>query len=317
MKRVKTLSSLREGGVIVCMGNFDGVHCGHQKLLKQAQEYKEEDSVLVLFTFDPHPQVYFKKDDFFLIDETRGDIKNKWAEKYGFDVIHSYPFNSETEKLSASQFLNYIFESKNWIKKRLCVGENFSCGYKREGDQAFLKRFCKAHHIVLDICRMDKDSKGEVISSSRVRAMLKKGNCVEVTSLLGRYYSVRGCVQRGEERGRKLGYRTANMVFEKGLPLPHGVYAGYASCRGKVYDVVMNWGQCPTFSKKEETLEVHFLHQNMDLYDQEMTIFFIDFVRKERCFATEKGLKEQIRKDCQKSRYILNKERKREADCSI
>ncbi len=294
----------------VTIGNFDGVHLGHRQIFDLTMEKaRARGGCSVAYTFRPHPQVALRPG-------SRLPLLNTYEEKAeligqaGMDVLIEEPFSREFSSISPEHFFNEMLLHR-MSAEEIVVGYDFAFCKGREGHLERLEVLCKRSGVVLTIVPPHKID-NEIVSSSRIRAHLLAGEIEAGNRLLGREFSYRGVVVRGEGRGRTLGFPTANLKLEDKLALPNGVYATRASVEGVDYPAVTNIGVRPTFQSEEEAarllpalIEVHLLDQTIDLYGRTLEARFLRRLREERKFAGFEALKAQIALDAQSAREIL------------
>lgn len=292
--------------VVVTIGNFDGVHLGHRRILETARAAASaRQGTLVAMTFRPHPRAA-------LNPGAPPSLLTEYDEKIALlgalgsaapDIVIEEPFSREFSSLGAEAFF------KNLLVHRLSaqavvVGYDFAFGKERAGDQATLKKLCEDAGVELIVVPPYR-FESEVVSSSRIRQHLLAGECEAAARLLGRPFAYRGLVERGEGRGRKIGFPTANVSFAK-LALPYGVYATRACWDGHALPSVTNVGVRPTFHDGASPLvETHVLDFQDDLYGRVFEIQFIRRIREERRFAGIDALRAQIALDIEAARQIL------------
>jgi riboflavin kinase/FMN adenylyltransferase len=304
--------------VVITIGNFDGIHRGHQHLLHELQVMADELACSpVMVTFSPHTLLVVRPDvDLQCLTtlEEKLALANRYSGISDSIVIH---FTPQVVALSAEAFMDEL--RSHFSIRGLVVGEDFSLGRNRMGNIHFLKAYGEQHHILVRSIPLTEDTQ-ERISSTRIRALVREGAIQEANVLLGHPLLSLGEVVHGDERGRLLGFPTANMrpPLHKLLPA-NGVYAvrvrivngptGDASASSFVYTDtsigVANIGIRPTFNGKERLLEVHLLDTSLDLYGSTLAVEFLDFLRSEQRFPGIEALKEQIAADVHKARQIL------------
>ncbi len=305
--------------VVLTIGNFDGIHRGHQRLMHELRETAAMlNSKPVLVTFVPHTLLVVRPEiDLQLL--TTLEEKLALTQQYGgIDdniVIH---FTPAVMAMGADDFLDSL--RARFSIRGLVVGENFSLGHNRMGDVSFLKAYGQGHDIVVSPIGLEADEH-ERISSTRIRRLIGAGEISEANELLGHPHTMSGPVVHGDHRGRLLGFPTANLI-----PPPHklipanGVYAvtvtvpfapsvpsGDSTASSRVYNGVANIGIRPTFNGKERIVEAHLLDTELDLYDKRITIDFIARLRDEQRFAGIDALKAQIATDAQEARQLLRR----------
>lgn len=280
----------------ITLGKFDGIHKGHQKLMKKILEKKVQGLKSVVFTFGQMPgTIFFGKGRTIL---TRVERRNH-LELMGIDYMVECPFVPELIRMEPERFIEEILV-KRLHAKYIVVGPDFRYGHERKGDCQLLKKLSKVYGYEVEVlekeCLNDK-----VISSTYVRHMLENGEMNTVRELLGYPYYVSGTVVHGNAIGRTLGIPTINLIpnEEKKLP-PNGVYLTKTSFDGKSYFGITNIGVKPTISGEEvKGVETHLFDFEGDLYDREMRVEFYAFERQEKRFGSLDELKEQISVDIQ------------------
>lgn len=311
MKRFTGVREVAEGfnNPIVTIGNFDGVHKGHQEILRRAQE--ERDALgggdLIVFTFQPHPHVVLRP-------EARVELLTHYSERADrlgesqVTALVEEPFSRNLSTRSPEQFFNE-FLVRGLGAKVIVVGYDFAFGKEREGSLDRLKALCEQAGVKLVIVP-PFEVNGEVVSSTRIREYLKQGRVRDAERLLGYAFFYKGVVQKGDGRGHQLGFPTANLKLETKLTLPYGVYATRALVKGRVFDSITNVGVRPTFHTEEEApvlIETHLFDVDLDLYGEALQVEFVDRVREERKFPSLEALKAQIIDDITTARQQLKK----------
>ncbi|MBI2712033.1 MAG: bifunctional riboflavin kinase/FAD synthetase [Bdellovibrio sp.] len=292
---------------VVTIGNFDGFHLGHQKIVQLAiQEARLRGGQAIAFTFRPHPQVILRPQGEFQLLSTY-DEKAALLSDFGVDVVIEEPFNREFSETSSNTFFNEILLKRIGVEA-IVVGYDFAFGKGRTGHLESLKQFCDQAGVSLQVVPPHQVD-GEVVSSSRIREHLKNGNLPAARGLLGRNFSYQGTVIRGEGRGRKLGFPTANLEIESKLALPLGVYVTEVWVGNSKYRAVTNVGVRPTFHSSwvgsVPLVEAHLLGVSLDLYGQRVQIHFIEKLRDEKKFSTPDALKLQISEDAKIADQVL------------
>jgi riboflavin kinase/FMN adenylyltransferase len=304
--------------IAITIGNFDGIHRGHLHLMAElralAQALYCQPAML---TFSPHTLMVVRP-DLHIYYLTTLDEKQALVKQYG-KIVHTIviDFTPEVAAMSAAEFMDTLRQHFNL--KGLVVGENFSLGHNRMGNLALLERYGQEHDIVVRAIPLAEHGETR-ISSTRIRSLVSEGAVEEAAQLLGHPLILRAAVVHGDERGRLLGFPTANLRPDPHRLLPaNGVYAVRAQVHDvrengeerdknstlNVYNGVANIGLRPTFNGKERLVEVHFLDVNLDLYGKELTVEFIARLRSEQRFSSIEALKTQIVADARQARQLL------------
>ena len=296
-------------GAVVAIGNFDGVHRGHQAVIDKAGRLAREfESSLGVLTFEPHPRRFFRPDDPpFQLTSFR--LKLRLLETLGVANVFVLPFNLALSELSAEDFVRQILVEDLRLRHVL-VGDNFYFGHKRGGDTALLERLGRSHGFGVTILRRIEGTTGEAYSSTGIRDYLTAGNPTRAALLLGRYWEIEGRVQSGAKRGRELGFPTANIALGEVLEPAYGVYAVRAGVdRGGQtvwHPGVANLGIRPMVEGDEPLLEVHLFDFDADLYGQHMRVAFVDYLRPEMTFDDMEAMRAQMVEDSRRARVILD-----------
>ena len=293
--------------VAVALGNFDGVHIGHQHIIEQlVNEARRKNGTSVVFTFNPHPLKVLNQSHCPQL-LTGLDDKERIISKYHVDYLLLYPFNRNTAQMSPDDFVKEIL-IKGLGAKHVFVGFNFTFGRKAQGTAEMLKEICVDYGCEVTIfppVMMD----GVCVSSTRVRECLTNGCIKEGNKLLGSLYQINGTVVHGDKIGRDMGFPTANLSFSSEIVVPaNGVYAVKVLTKEGMFDGVANIGCRPTIgSNLPRTIEIHILEHTLSIYNQRIKVFFIDRLRDEIKFSGKEQLAHQIQNDVEKAKSILNK----------
>jgi len=284
-------------GSIILIGNFDGVHLGHQKLFTLAQKYKKKYSLKVgVLTFEPMPKMYFNKyiKNFRLSNQKQ---KINLLNKLNVDFIITKKFNKLFSKTKSVNFIENIL-TKKLKAKFIFVSNNFRFGNKREGDVKQLIKFEKKCNYKI-IKPKPLFIKNKIVSSSLIRDFLQRGKLKEVNKLLNRKWSIEGKVQKGKQLGKKIGFPTANIDIKDYILACPGVYAVRVKMlnSSNIIKGIANLGYRPTFNGKKILLEVHLFNFSGNLYDKNLTVEFLKFIRKEKKFKNVNQLRKQIKID--------------------
>jgi len=288
---------------VLTIGAFDGLHLGHQELLKRlVHRAKQTYRLSGVVTFDPHPRaVLSPANNAFCLTTTEDKIAI--LHQWGLDLLAVLPFTQELALTSARDFVQMLTHDLRMTE--LWVGWDFALGRGREGDVRTLKKLGKdlgyAVHEIAPV--QDGDV---VVSSTQIRNLISAGRVREAAEMLGRSHWLRGHVVRGTGRGQELGFPTANLEPEHNcLVPPIGVYAAYATVGSDRYLAAVNIGVRPTFGGQERNVEVHLLEFQGDLYDQHLGVQFVERLRDEQRFPNEQALRMQIARDIARAREVL------------
>lgn len=303
----KQVSDLAAAGndspTYLAIGIFDGVHRGHQKLLRAVVEAaKEDDARPAALTFYPHPRevILGQQQPFYLT--TLEDRLALMAE-LGLELVVTLPFDESTRRTPAAEFVDGLCRHLNLAQ---LWGGSFGLGHNREGDLPFLQRMGEKRGFSVQPFEGIVQWQGEPVSSSRVRHGLREGDMALVTACLGRHYNVSGVVVPGDGRGRQLGIPTANLDFWPKLLLPAtGVYAAYANLDGRRMPAATNIGYRPTVDGRSLNVEAHLMDFEGDLYGREIQLEIVARVRDERKFPNLQALVAQIRQDIDEVSKLL------------
>ena len=282
---------------IILIGNFDGLHLGHQKLFHLAKRYKKNFSLKVgVLTFEPMPKMYFNKviKNFRISNQKQ---KINLLNKFDVDFVIIKKFDKKFSKIKSTDFIKKIlFEKIN--ARFIFVSNNFRFGNKREGDVRQLIEYEHQYNYKI-IKPKPLLIKKKVISSTLIRNYLQKGELNKVNKLLNREWSIQGKVQKGRQLGKKIGFPTANIDIKDYVLSCPGVYVVRARMAksSKYLKGIANLGYRPTFSGKKILLEVHLFNFSGNLYNKYLTVEFVKFIRKEKKFKNIDQLKKQIKAD--------------------
>ena len=284
-------------GAIILIGNFDGVHLGHQKLFKFAKSYKKKYNLKIgVINFNPMPKMFFNKSlkNFRL---SNIDQKLNLLNNLGVDFIITKKFDKIFSKTKSINFIKNILSNK--LKARfIFVSNNFRFGNKREGDVKFLiQNEEKYNYQVIKPKPLLVNKK--IVSSSLIRSYLEKGFLEKANKLLNKKWSIEGVVQKGRQVGKKVGFPTCNIDIKDYILAKPGVYAVRVSRKNnfKTLKGIANLGYRPTFNQKKILLEVHLFNFSGNLYDKHLSVEFLKFIRKEKKFKNINKLRSQIKLD--------------------
>jgi riboflavin kinase/FMN adenylyltransferase len=305
MKLLRSIQSIAEfeKGVVATIGNFDGVHLGHQNLIKTLKEKANKMHIpLVVVLFEPQPREYFHLDN---APARLSSLREKLdiLKTFGVDFVYCIRFNKTLAQTTAADFArHYLFATLNTIY--LLVGEDFCFGTNREGNAAMLKSMSTQYSCQVETYS-DYLIEHEKVSSTRIRSALQQGNLQQAAQFLGRNYSLCGRVIRGAGRGRCWGIPTANVNLRR-LPLPlTGVYVVQVHFAKREVWGVANIGKRPTVDGTKSVLEVHLLDFNDSIYGNILKVFFLHKLRNEVKFTSVDALISQIHQDIAAARAFL------------
>jgi len=292
---------------VITIGNFDGVHIGHQALFHEVVERAHAiDGTSIAMTFDPHPvRVLMKNSSPPLI--TLQEQKAELIERSGMEVLICIPFTRQFASLSAEDFIKKLLIDKIGMKV-IVVGKDYAFGKNREGNLAVLQLFGSqlGYDVVVADWIKATQNFPDRISSTKIRELVMAGDIVSANKMLGRNYQIRGQVVKGRDRGGKLlGIPTANINLQDELCPKTGIYAVTVEYGQRLYKGVANIGYSPTFNDNEFTVEVHLLDFAENIYGKKIRVNFIERIRDEKKFADISELKNQINQDMKTADKIL------------
>jgi len=287
----------------VTIGTFDGIHRGHQALLKMLiAGARAAGAASVLVTFEPHPRCVLDPDHCPL-NLTTLDEKTWLLDQLGLDHVVVIPFTPQLAALSAATFMERVLRGVEI--RHIVVGENHRFGHGQRGDSAFLRRLGGRLGFTVDVVPTLRRGR-DPISSSRIRRLVLLGQVRAAAQLLGRDYFIRSTVEHGAKRGRQLGFPTANLrIAPNKLIPPNAIYASRVDIDGQIYGGATSIGFRPTFGGNTLTVEVFVLDFEGDLYDKLITVWFVQRLRAEKRFATVPALQQQMARDVENARRIL------------
>jgi riboflavin kinase / FMN adenylyltransferase len=296
MKIVTSPEQLSLKDTIICIGNFDGVHVGHQMLLEHMQTLAQtHHKPSLVITFFPPSKVFFQGGDFLSSEVEKVELLRTYAP----DAVVMIPFNETYTRTPKEDFLAQLMQLE---PHTIIVGEDFRFGYKRQGTLNDLSYLPER----LEVFGM-KRVQGEEVKSTLIRQLLSEGNVEGVKPFLGRSYSAQGVVIQGDKRGRAIGFPTANIQTAKGKALPLGVFAvNVDTVRGK-FKGMANVGPRPSFPSEPPSLEVYLFDFEGDLYEQTLTVHFEAFIRAQKKFSGLEELKAQLESDKRAAKQLLSR----------
>ncbi len=289
----------------VTLGNFDGIHLGHRKLINMVKEYAKKENILsIVCSFLPHPKILFKEENFSLI--LTPEEKKERIKKMDVDMYIDFPFTKEFSNISPEQFVEE-FLIKNLKCKVIIVGQNYKFGIDKKGTPKLLEQLGKKHNVeVITIPSVVVDN--EVVSSTHIRDLLLNMELKKANSLLYEPYSIIGKVVEGKKLGRVLGFPTINILAEPIKLFPvNGVYATRTIHNNITYNSITNIGYNPTVSSKTKIIETNILDFSQFVYGEKVEVQFLEFFRHEIKFNSIEELKKQIESDTKRAKdYFKN-----------
>ncbi|MDC3107590.1 bifunctional riboflavin kinase/FAD synthetase [Paracoccaceae bacterium] len=295
-------------GYSVAIGNFDGMHLGHQSVIDIARKTRDISSVGVV-TFEPHPRQYFQKNQpiFRLM---KSETRKRFLKSFEVDALFELPFNYSLANLSPKDFIETVLLEKLNVKN-IVVGPDFRFGKNREGSVNLLKSYRKKKKLGLHIANPFM-IEGKVVSSSEIRKKLAEGSVIEVTKMLSRYYEIDGLVEKGFQRGRNLGFPTINIGLKNTIVPKHGVYAVFIKIlshnKKRFLKGAASIGSRPTYGDYEPNIEVFIFDFDENLYGEHVSVSLVKFIRPELKFNSEIELISQMKADCKTIEDLLGNE---------
>ena len=280
----------------VALGNFDGVHKGHQEVIKNTITLAaNHNGISAAMVFEPHPaKVINPKSNIVLLSDI--NMKAKIFESLGIEVLVVENFDEYFASISPDDFIKKYLKEKLKVKG-IVTGFDYTFGKKAEGTTEHLKKWGEQNDVIVLICPPVK-AQGKVVSSSAIRKLITAGKVEEASYLLNYYFYRQGKVVSGDGRGKKLGYPTANIQLSPEIILPaEGVYYTIIEREGQLFAGATNVGKRPTFTSNNLTVETNILDFDENIYGEELTVYFIQRIREEKAFNTTEELKEQMSED--------------------
>jgi riboflavin kinase / FMN adenylyltransferase len=291
---------------VVALGNFDGVHVGHQAVLRRAvEEGRRRGSKVVAATFDPHPRAVLAPGNQPKLLTTL-ELRREALLHCGLDEVREIRFDEELSRKSPEEFVRDVLVGEIGAEV-VVVGENFRFGHKAAGNVGDLGRLMRRSGGEAYAVRVRSADGKSAISSTHIRALIAEGEVEEAAKLLGRSYVLRGEVVVGDRRGKTLGFPTANVLPDPDVVVPaRGVYAGFVRVGEEIYAACTNVGVAPTFERGEGRVEAYLLDFEGDLYGCVVDVSFVHRIRPEKRFSGAEELKVQIAQDVEEARRITN-----------
>jgi riboflavin kinase/FMN adenylyltransferase len=309
MEIIRELDSFKttDAPVYLALGNFDGVHKGHQQLInKLVEKARLNEGTAAAFIFEPHPiQVLNPAQAPDLINTAA--IKAQLLQQLGIDVLIYHSFTPQIAQCSPRQFVEEYLLARLGVQE-VFIGFNYSFGYKGAGTPELLEAYGTEYGFAVNIIA-PVEVEGVTVSSTFIRKMLSEGNIAKARTLLGYYPILEGIIIKEEGRGAAIGFPTANLRVEKGIQMPaQGVYAAFASLDGEIHKAVVNIGTKPTFHEEYPlSVEAHIIDFNKNIYGQTLRLYLVKNIRKERKFSGIDELVKQIAQDKAEAYQILLK----------
>jgi riboflavin kinase / FMN adenylyltransferase len=291
---------------VVALGNFDGVHLGHQAVLRRAvEEGRKRGSKVVAATFDPHPRAVLEPGEQPRLLTTL-ELRREALLRYGADEVKVIPFDETLSRKSPGEFVRDVLVGEIGAEV-VVVGENFRFGHRAAGDVGDLGRLMRSYGGEACAVPVRSENGKASISSTHIRQLVAGGEMEEAAKLLGRPYVLRGDVVVGDRRGRSIGFPTANVVPDAAAVIPgRGVYAGFVRVGDDLYAAAINVGLAPTFEGRDSRVEAHLLDFQGDLYERVLDVCFVRRIRPEKKFSGVEELRAQISRDVEEVRRITN-----------
>jgi len=290
---------------VLTIGSFDGVHRGHAALIDTVVRHAQaRNAASVVVTLNPHPRLVLNPASTLELLSTLDERLGLLAQ-HGMDYVVVFPFSTEQAKLRAREFVGLLIKHLNMVE--LVCGPNFAVGYKREGTIPVLQELGAELGFQVTVVEPEATDAG-MISSTRVRELVARGDVAQAAQLLGHYPLLRGSVVHGDHRGRELGYPTANLdVAERKLIPANGIYAVRVRLGDEWYDGAASIGVRPTFGGGRRLVEIYLLDFSRWIYGEELDVYFVERLRDELKFDSVHALLEQMAQDVVKTREILSR----------
>jgi riboflavin kinase/FMN adenylyltransferase len=291
---------------VITVGSFDGIHLGHQRILRQLVESAQAQRLRsVVVTFKPHPRLVVEDDRGPIGLLTPTDEKVRILQEWPIDLLCILRFDKTASELSPRDFIQVVLKGRMGLK-RIVIGYDHAFGKNRGGDRESLIAFSRELDFQMDVLN-PVEVGGTIVSSSKVRALLGRGDVARASELLGRRYVLQGTVVRGQARGKRLRFPTANLKVSDAVKLvpANGVYCAIARWKDELFPAAVSIGINPTFPGTPYTVEAHLIGFDGELYGEVLEIEFVRWLRKEQKFGSESELAEQIAKDVQQTLAVV------------
>ncbi len=291
--------------LVIALGNFDGVHLAHQRLIKLAiEKAKKKQGQAYVYTFEPHPVKVLSKVAAPLMIHTL-EQKSELIEKLGVDGVIFERFDKNLARMTAKEWFDKI-AIQRLKAATIITGYDFTFGYQRSGTVETLQELCKKNQVDFNMLSAQLFKK-TLISSTQIRHFIEKGDIVHSNELLGYPFFIDGEIIAGQGRGKQLGIPTANLKTQNELIPPRGVYVCRALYKKQSWDAVTNIGINPTFGGQTLSIETHLIDFSKEVYGETLRLHFYKKLRDEKTFASVKDLSQQIKKDITQAKSLLNK----------
>jgi riboflavin kinase/FMN adenylyltransferase len=291
----------------IALGVFDGIHLGHQKLIRQTVDRaKKNDGISIVVTFDPHPdKIINPESNVFLL--TTLEERISLIKEANVDVVLIIKFNETMSKMLPEDFISKILVDSLQVKE-LFVGFNYKYGFRGKGNTDLLREYSKFYKFKTNILKPITKNQ-TIISSTRIKDYIKSGEIEKAQKLLGHDITISGKVISGKDRGKKLlNFATANIETQPNKLIPiNGVYLVEIKIDNRKYYGLMNIGVKPTFSETERTIEVHIINFNKKIYNKKVVVCILQKIREEKYFNRPSLLKKQIEEDILTAHKMINK----------
>ncbi len=303
-------------GAVVAIGNFDGMHHGHQALIAEAKaKAKELSAPLMVMTFEPHPRQFFSAQSPAFRLATL-EQKERLLSECSVDLMLAVPFDREFASMPAEDFVNDLLINRLGAQ-HIFAGWDFRFGSGRSGSMAMVEDLASKTGVGVTTVQPVKDSHGEPFSSSRVRACLSAGEIQAAGDLLGRDWEIVGKVMPGDQIGRTIGFPTANLALGDYQRAKYGIYAVESEIKGREgqwFGGAAYLGYRPTINGAKEVFEVHFFDFDEEIYGEEIRVKLVDYIRDDAKLDSLEALKKQIEEDCKAARAVLSQRQSKQRD---
>ena len=293
----------------IALGNFDGIHKGHKYLLESLIKYKIlHNSKIAVLSFVPHPVKVITPQKW-KKNLVKFRTKYEKLKVLGIDALLLVSFSKKFSQITAEEFiLSFLIKKLN--VNNIIVGDDFRFGYMRQGNISLLKQYEIKERFRVTALKKKSDLKNNIYSSSLIKSLIEKGNIRKANNLLGYYWEVQGKVIKGNALGRKLGFPTANLKYLYQISPQKGIYACWVNIQGekKLRMSAASTGTRPHYNGKEEILEVYIFNYTGNLYQKRIKVSFVEKIRNEEKFNSDKDLINRMKKDCEEIKRILSTE---------